>query len=170
MLALFAGVQDSPAHSGATAQDAAPEDQQPVQAGDADDILAQGTEAAPAFGGMFLDANGVLNIYLVDPSQAGEAAAAIASVFGADRFEGAAVKVLEADFSFADLHRWRQEMRREVLGLPGVVSLDIDETRNRITVGLEDMEAQAAVEVKLAELGIPRDAVILEPDSPVILG
>jgi hypothetical protein len=166
MLALFAGVQGSPALSGASAQDAAPEDQQPV-ATDADDLLAEATRAVPAFGGMFLDDDGNLNLYLLDSSQKVQAEAAIESVFGADRFEGATVKVLEADFAFADLHRWRQDMRRWVLGLPGVVSLDIDETRNRISVGLEEMEAQAAVEAELAKLGVPRDAVILEVDTPV---
>jgi hypothetical protein len=153
---------------GASAQDAAPEDEQPVRTGDADDILAEATRDVPGFGGMFLDENGNINLYLQDASQKAQAMTAVESVFDADIFEGAAVKVLKADYAFADLHRWRQDMRPVVLGLSGVITLDIDEKRNRITVGLEEMNEQAAVEAALEKLGVPRDAVILEPASPII--
>jgi hypothetical protein len=83
-------------------------------------------------------------------------------VYGADRFEGGGVRVLEAKYGFLDLYEWRLKMRSVVFGVKGVVSLDIDETRNRIRIGLEEMQAQAAVEAELVKVGVPRDAVILE--------
>ena len=111
---------------------------------------------------MFLDGEGNLNLYLQDTSRKAQAEASIERVFGVDRFKGATVRVLEAKYGFLDLYEWRLKMRPVVLGMQGVVSLDIDETRNRITVGLEEMQVEAVVETELAKLGVPRDAVIFE--------
>ncbi len=142
-------------------------DEGPV-AGPTDDAFAIVAQSVPAFAGMFLDESGNLNIYLLDSSQKDEAEAAIANVFGAERFEGSAVRVLQAQYGFLELYHWRLDMRPVVLGIPGVVSLDIDDTRNRVRVGLEEMEVQAAVEVELAKLCVPLEAVIFELDTPLV--
>jgi hypothetical protein len=144
--------------------DETPDQDQPVGevVAGTDDIVAEVAKTVPGFAGMFLDGEGNLNLYLQDASRKAEAEAAIASVFGAARFEGAAVRVLEAKYGFLDLYDWRLKMRPVVFGMQGVVSLGIDETRNRISVGLEEMQVEAAVEAELAKLGVPRDAVIFE--------
>jgi|GEM_PF-3474697 len=48
--------------------------------------------------------------------------------------------------------------------LPEVTLSDIDDAKNRLTLGLEKMDAETVslVEHELARLGIPREAVILE--------
>ncbi len=116
---------------------------------------------------MFIDDSGNLTLLLSDASKASNAQAALATALGADRFAGAPIHVLEAQFGFLDLYAWRLEMRSGVLGLPGVVSLDIDERSNRLRVGVEDMKVAGDVEAALAQLRVPKDAVIIEAVEPV---
>ncbi len=59
-----------------------------------DDLELQVATQVPAFGGMFLDANKALNIYLTDTRQAAAAETAIASVFGRTRFDMTHARVL----------------------------------------------------------------------------
>jgi hypothetical protein len=60
-------------------------------------------------------------------------------------------------------------MMPSVLGIPGVVSTDIDEAKNSLTVGVEDQKTQDKVEKHLAELGISRELVNIETTDPVML-
>src|ERR1700688_3404975 len=50
-----------------------------------DDLLVAVANQVPGFGGMFIGADGLLRIYLLDPRQSAAAQAAIAAVFGRDR-------------------------------------------------------------------------------------
>jgi len=120
----------------------------------------------PSFGGMYLQGN-VLMVYLTNPSQAGAAAGAIQSVFGAGAVPTAGVQVLPARYGFAQLATWHSRMG-SLFNIPGVILTDIDEKANRLKVGVESAATSFAVEARLARLGIPRAAVAVVPMQPFV--
>ncbi len=119
----------------------------------ADLELLQMAEGLPGFGGLFYDADGHANLYLLDPGRA-----PLVKALGQD------ARILQGRFDFRDLYRWRGELR-SLLAHPGVVLLDIDETRNRIRLGIEDTKASTLRELdrELAVRKIPQAAVLVEP-------
>lgn len=124
-----------------------------------DDELVQMGRAIPGFGGMFYDAEGYPNVYLRDP----EAPASRAAVKSLSQGE---VRVLRGDYDFAQLVAWKRALRPAVLGQPGVVFLDADETRNRIVVGIDAAQAKSldagSLDKALAVKGVPRAAVLYQ--------
>jgi hypothetical protein len=46
--------------------------------------------------------------------------------------------------------------------MPGVTMVDLDEAKNRVTIGIEDDSRRRALEQALVPLGIPREAVVIE--------
>ena len=147
-----------------------------------DDQLSEVEKAAPGFGGMYVDADGVVHVLMV-PGQDGEAAqreraqGAIARVFGAERVASRVTKsdgatapgiVLEpARFTFGQLRDWGGRLTRGALPLRDVSFTDVDEATNRVTVGVATASAQAAVERQLASLGVPRDSVTFTTALPM---
>jgi hypothetical protein len=88
-LAAAAAVATSvPAGAIVTAEQ--PAFQEPGRMETYDDLLARVEEHAPGFGGMFIDTDGRLAVYLLDPSELPAARAAIEAVFGADRLRACA--------------------------------------------------------------------------------
>lgn len=135
-----------------------------------DDLFAEIARDVPAFGGMFFDEkdDGILYVYLSDPTQKEKAAAAIASVFGSKRpVSWSEIRVLQAQYGFSQLKDWYGYMHLAVLGLPDVVYTDIDEAGNRLVIGVQQGKAFDHVERELAKLGIPREAVIIKGTEPV---
>jgi hypothetical protein len=119
------------------------------------------------FGGYFLD-NGVPTIYLTD---AGERAAA-------ERTLGVAssqLRVRRADFEYQALDQWFTSLSREALAVPGVAFVDLDESTNRLLIGVENnatgpaASAQFGVFAAAARLGIPSTAVAVRQVEPVKL-
>lgn len=132
---------------------------EPEPFGSLDRELAMMNQEIPGFGGLFYDREGFPTVYLTDPGDA----RALAKL-------GPDVRVLRGDFEFAELRNWRHELRSSVLALPGVVSLDVDETTNRIRIGFDDqLAARSARQVArhLARLGVPGDAVVFESVEPI---
>jgi hypothetical protein len=121
----------------------------------------------PGFGGMFLDGD-ILKVYLVDTTQHGPAMAAISEVFGSERIPAAGVQVLPARYGFARLAQWHGRLGA-LFNIPGVVLTDIDETTNRLRVGVSSPEAYDAVGEALGALGVPRAAVTVARAEPVSL-
>lgn len=122
----------------------------------------------PAFGGFYLDTAGDLVVRLTDLGQAPAARAAVAHVLqqlAAERNNPGArlpeFRFEPAEYSFAQLSEWR-DRAAPVFGLDAVVALDLDEQRNRLTFGLKDASGRAEVEARIADLGIPLQAVHLE--------
>ena len=79
-----------------SAQDGSPSIQTVVEH---DDLYAEVAAAVRGFGGLFLDKSGVLNVYLLDPTQKGDATAAIAAVFGPDRFPTGDTRALQGTYA-----------------------------------------------------------------------
>jgi hypothetical protein len=133
-----------------------------------DEIYADIDAQVPGFGGMFLDEAGELNIFLVDPSVRGAALDALAPLLGAKELPTSHMRVLEGTYRYAELEEWNRSLT-SVLEIPGVSLTDIDESRNRLRVGLESEEGGEELDRRLMELGIPLDAVLIEVTGPVSL-
>jgi hypothetical protein len=119
-----------------------------------DQLLALGRQL-PGFGGLFLDDGGRVNVYLVDPRAHGTLAR---------KALGAGSRLLRADFRFADLLGWRYSLR-PLLGRDGVTMLDVDETRNRVLLGVDptlSAGGRAELVARVAAGGIPAAAVLVE--------
>lgn len=127
----------------------------------ADEQLLAIGRAVPGFGGMFVGADGVLHVYLREAERAnGEL----------DEALGAAPRMHRGDFTFEQLVSWKRALGA-VMALPGVLSLDADEARNRVVVGVHRGiagEARARVESAIEAAGAPRDAVIVEETVPIV--
>jgi hypothetical protein len=107
---------------------------------------------------MFIDREGRLAVYLIDVSQLPAARVAIESVFGADQVPAEGVRALQGRFTVSQLKRWAMRAAA-LLQVSGVVSIDLDESSNRVGVGVDDGARVPAVESALRSLDIPREAV-----------
>jgi len=126
-----------------------------------DDRLLRVEQQAPGFGGMFIDRDGTLAIYLLDQSQLPAALAAIDSVFGPQTVPPAGVKVLQGQYTISQLKQWT-DLLRDLLTMPGVTTLDLNEATNRVTVGISDSSLIPSVERTLQSQAIPREAVSID--------
>ena len=135
--------------------------QEPGRMESYDDLLVRVEEQAPGFGGMFIDPDGRLVVYLLDPSQLAAARSAIEAVFGADGVPEAGARALQGQYVVSQLKRWK-ELATPVLELPGVTAVDLDEASNRVAIGVEDDSQRRAVEQALPGLAIPRETVVIE--------
>lgn len=124
-----------------------------------DNELVQMGRAVPGFGGLFYDAEGYPNVYLRDT----KAAPALSALKSWGKGE---VRVLQGRYDFAQLVEWKRALRPDVLGQPGVVFLDADETRNRIVIGIDGSQAKSldtgGLDKALATRGVPREAVLYQ--------
>lgn len=122
----------------------------------------------PGFGGMFSDENGALNVYMLHP-ETGAAAVETdlrRSGFLTPKEAAAAINVLQGKYSFSALAGWRDRLLT-ALALKNVVFLDIDETRNRLVIGISDPTAIRSVKNKIIASKIPQEAVIIEKAEPI---
>lgn len=138
-----------------------------------DEQLVQVAEIVPSFAGFFYNDDGKLIIASTGDLQLPVIQTAIRTVFGNDLLDLASgSEVLSAQYSFLELADWRASAR-ELFSEPGVVYLDIDETRNRIVFGIQNLETSEGLEQKLVDLGVPLAAVLFEradiPETGVTL-
>ena len=126
-----------------------------------DDLLVRVEQQVPGFGGMFVDREGRLAVYLLDTSQLGAARAAIEAIFGMDSVPAAGVRAMQGQYVVSQLKVWSQ-MATAILELPGVTNVDLDEARNRVAIGIEHKSRTRAVERALSAIAIPRHAVMIQ--------
>ncbi|ARA93984.1 MAG: hypothetical protein D6685_00560 [Bacteroidetes bacterium] len=131
-----------------------------------DDRLAEVADRVPGFGGLFFDEDGRLHVYQLDPSLSSRTTAALDLLTDLDPATRADARVLEATYDFRQLQEWRLLVRQNLLGHDGVMSLDIDERVNRLTVGIEDAAHREQTRAALEALGIPEEAVLVVETSP----
>src|SRR5262245_47740611 len=132
------------------------------------DGFAEVEKRVPGFGGMFIGADGMLRVYLVDMTQSANVETEIIDVFGRDRLPVGTVHVLQGTYSFVQLKQWHDRHRLTTLGIPGVVSTGINEKTNRLKIGVLDKSVFPAVERSLSNLGIPRQAVTIVEVEPTL--
>ncbi|HEX6214320.1 MAG TPA: acyl-CoA thioester hydrolase/BAAT C-terminal domain-containing protein [Vicinamibacterales bacterium] len=126
-----------------------------------DDLLVRVEQQVTGFGGMFIDRDGRLAVYLLDKSQLGAAEVAIAAVFGVDAVPAAGARALQGQYVVSELKAW-SAMAADLLAVPGVTAVDLDEASNRVAIGVEHKSRAQAVERALSALAIPRHAVIIQ--------
>jgi len=131
-----------------------------------DDLLIRVEGKAPGFGGMFTAEDGQLVVYLLDPSTIDLARSAIESIFGHSIVPAAGVRSSRGRYTVSQLKRWA-DRATELLAKPGVVAVDLDEARNRVTIGIEGTANKTAVSKALHSLGIPPEAILLKEMDPV---
>ena len=113
-------------------------------------------EEAPGFAGYYLDPSGATVVLLKNPSARPAVEAYVARQHG--RAAGAVRRV---QWDFAQLKSWGDALG-PLFDLPGVYTLDIDEVRNRVRVGVADRADRAAVFAEAARRGVPVGAVAAE--------
>lgn len=77
------------------------------------------------------------------------------------RAEWHRVKFERADFAFSDLLRWKTAMTPSLMSTEGVSSIDVDEQRNSITVGITHAVRSDAVLRILRDVGAPEGTLRL---------
>ncbi len=118
-----------------------------------DDKLVKIGELAPGFGGMYFDDKGALQVYMknaadlrsADAMKAAQAqvSSAIASVLGADFLAQNAVRkgraqelnIIKGDYDVVELAKWKKSVGPALDGQE-IVFVDLDERRNRVTIGV----------------------------------
>jgi hypothetical protein len=123
-----------------------------------DDQMLQVASAVPEFGGMFRDADGALAVYLTNTAQSDRVQQAIAGRLGAPFIGPRGIRVLRGLYGFAELTRFHRKVQ-PALALKGVTYTDLDEARNRVTIGVETAADARTVQVDAMRFGIPADAV-----------
>jgi hypothetical protein len=126
-----------------------------------DELLVRVEGRVPGFGGMFVDQDGRLVVYLLDRSQLAAARSAIEAVFGAQHVPTAGVRARQGQYTVSQLKLWT-ERATGMLEMAGVTMVDLDEAKNRVAIGIEDKSRRSRVEQALASLSIPRAAIMIE--------
>ena len=138
---------------------------------DPNQVLADVGAAFPGFGGYYRERpdNTIAFVYMLDTSQQQEARQALEMLMG-ERFDRKIreVRVVQGQYGMTELSQWYQPVR--MLAVDGIRWGDLDEGKNRIRIGVWDQAASGRVEAELAQLGIPRGAVVIEiNDTPLVL-
>lgn len=147
---------------------------------DPDDPQLQLAQRVPAYGGMFFDEqdNSILYVYLTDLAQEEAVKQAIREMFGPRWLElhtyPEEIRVLQGQYSYLQLKTW-YDCVNSWLVIPGITMTDLDERKNRITIGIDSSlkterkrQVIEAVEIILERLSIPQEAVILEEMPPAV--
>jgi hypothetical protein len=122
------------------------------------------------FGGMYYDDQNRPTVFLKDVRKQHGANGVLKAYFRNrlrqfpnGRSEAAEFRFVQGQHDFATLADWRRGVDQDVFSIPGVVSTDIDEVRNRLEIGIDDAAANGRVHALLARLGVPPGAVVIEP-------
>ena len=140
-----------------------------------DDLFAKVAMQVPGFGGMFFDQDGTLQVYMEGQKEPPSATSmaflddVIAREIGrGERLSGRGMEIREGQYDFLTLHRWQQQMTPEVLAIPGVVTTDTAEDKNRLQIGTTGSPGvREEVEKVLSILGVPLKAVVFSEEKPI---
>jgi hypothetical protein len=87
-------------------------------------------------------------------------------VFGEQNLPQRNAQALEAKYSFLQLKKWHDRLAERIFQIPEVHLTDINDETNRLTAGIETLDATDEVERLLRALGIPAEAVEIEEIGP----
>lgn len=120
------------------------------------------------WGGIFGE-DGVLTMYMVDPSQREEAIEALSG-----RLEGfsnlSSVRVKQGRWDFAQLWDWFRYISPHVWAVEGVTKAVILEAENRVEYGAMNEDVRTQVNEVLAGLDLPCFLVSVVRFGPVVIG
>ncbi|AKT37604.1 hypothetical protein [Chondromyces crocatus] len=135
----------------------------------ADEQFAMIAEAVPGFGGLYLD-QGQAVVFLTDLDAVEKAKVVLEPVLarmlslGRDPsapFEMPEFRFEQGQYDWGSLFGWYGEIGG-VFSVPGVVLRDIDETKNRIRIGVGTEDARRQVEKFLVARDVPAAACVIE--------
>ncbi len=137
-----------------------------------DDLLLDISLRIPEFGGMYLSKdNTVLNVYVLAGQESvlghEEVKQAIEAVLKDDMASRRELRLVPAQYSMRQLYGWYKLMLDEVWSFSGVITTDLNEGKNRIEIGIENMELASEIQNSLVALAIPRKAIIFREREPV---
>jgi len=130
-----------------------------------DDEFARVSRAeVPGFAGFYLDTDGTPVIRLKDQGQRGAAQRYLAQEIAAAHRGRLAMaprqpKFLHAEYDFAQLKGWAEQLTPLITQRGDVYLVDVDEVNNRVLLGVADATATGAVRAEATRLGIPANAV-----------
>lgn len=125
--------------------------------------------AVPGFGGIFLDGEGVTTVVLTNPAAQRAAAERALEAFMRGRGQAASqLRTHRGDYGYDELDGWFRSLWPEALGVSGAVFADLNETRNRLLIGVADDAAEPQLRAIAARLGIPTAAVVVERTQPIV--
>lgn len=132
----------------------------PTVAQSIDDEFAELAKEVPGFGGLYFDASEEVVVYLTDLRERTSAAARLQAYVSRKRAgrPSPRIRYVHGDYSFPALKTW-QERAAPLLSDPDLVFTDVDETRNRVRIGVKTLQKAATVRAALANIGIPGRAV-----------
>ncbi|MDP9351569.1 MAG: S1 family peptidase [Chloroflexota bacterium] len=128
----------------------------------------------PGFGGVFLEEGRYLVLWVTDlPRQERKAHEIARATFGSWRWSGhlpgsPTIAVRQGQFTWNQLSAWRDRVEHLLPNVPDITSVDLEERRNRVVIGIAKRSTRAAVLRKLAEAGVPVEATILE-EEPIMM-
>src|SRR5699024_11172351 len=132
-----------------------------------DQRMVQLAKKISGLGGLFINKSGQLAIYLTDPATQKAKAAAIFSSFTpltkslarlrgvSQKYRSASVSnmiVKKGRYTFIQLQRWRIQVSGKILTMKGVYSNGIDESLNKLTIGVKNNAVKERVIKKLVQL------------------
>ncbi len=123
----------------------------------------------PGFGGWFINKSDQLAIYLTNPDQQ---KAKAKKVLSNSEFVKKALSNISASvsnmifkkgsYTFVELYDWRKQVSGKVLPIiDGNYTIGIDQSRNKLYIGVESKAVRDRVHNKLTQLNIPSDAVMI---------
>ncbi|HXT17854.1 MAG TPA: hypothetical protein VN706_19610 [Gemmatimonadaceae bacterium] len=140
----------------------------PLAIGAIDSIYLAITGSSPEFGGIAADPDDGIELMLTDTLRQSEVRATVLAALG-QRFSARhAAKPwhrVSVKYSYATLAAWRNALMAPVLNAPGGVGIGIDHRRNLVRIGVAEDSTIGATRAKVAQLGIPEDAVLIEVQS-----
>lgn len=118
----------------------------------------------PAFGGYYIDDTGSLVVLVSDAAQAEAAEQAVLKVLEkADAGISGAASLRHSrrtvKYSFRQLSTLRDRANWPLFATRGVISVDLDEVANQLSIGVTDRAAETRAREVLAALAAPSDAV-----------
>jgi hypothetical protein len=126
-----------------------------------DEFVNLGREIS-GFGGMYLDADQHLVVVLTSAGDEKHAASRAADFMA--RKEGSAkskkIRFARGQYTFQQLKQWEQRAM-SLFATPGVVYTDVDEVKNKLSIGVASHAMEAPTHAGLVRLGIPPSAVVI---------
>ncbi|MGQ0562486.1 MAG: hypothetical protein ACT443_11500, partial [Gemmatimonadota bacterium] len=132
-----------------------------------DDVLAEVADQYHEFGGFYQNSDQTFTFVLTDETRAPEIRTEIARRLDNDRILSSPYRVARAAYNYRQLQDWRIGVNGAVT-LVHTTSLDIDETRNVIVVGVSNPADAVLVKSQLSF--IPADALVVVQRDPFITG
>jgi hypothetical protein len=129
----------------------------------------------PGLAGFYLDTAGNVVVAIKDRGQANPSQSLLRSKFQRElararvRHPSADVLLRGATYSFLELKEWRDRlMKANLLSVPGVVWLDLDEVQNHVVIGLDVGADAVGPRVVAQSLGVPAEAIDFDVTGPYV--